>query len=248
MLEDCVDFHCHIDLFRDPTCFLEKLDKSIKLVAMTTTPLAFKQNCIWAQKYNIFPSLGLHPQIVDTKYANIIEFLKLLPKTDFVGEIGLDKSLQYKHTFDKQLEYFCQIVGELKKINKKIVSIHSLRAAEEVLTILQNNINTSNVYILHWYTGNYSQIKIAIKLGVYFSINNKMLISKNGSNIIAHLPIDKILLESDAPFANKTLSKDYYADLIHQISIIKHMDFETTKMIIHRNAQQILAFLNKNSH
>ena len=62
--------------------------------------------------------------------------------------------------------------------------------------------------ILHWYSGNLRTLRDAIDLGCYFSINQQMLLSKNGRDVVDALPIDKILVESDAPFS-KGLEHEY---------------------------------------
>ena len=40
-------------------------------------------------------------------------------------------------------------------------------------------------------------------MGCYFSINEMMTQSINGRKLISNIPIDKVLIESDAPFINK---------------------------------------------
>ena len=47
------------------------------------------------------------------------------------------------------------------------------------------------------------QLEKAIELGCYFSINPGMLKTKSGMEVIKAIPIDHVLLETDAPFALK---------------------------------------------
>ena len=55
---------------------------------------------------------------------------------------------------------------------------------------------------MHWYTGTLRNLEIALSRGYYFSINHQMIKSQNGRNIINRIPMDRILLESDAPFTS----------------------------------------------
>ena len=48
-----------------------------------------------------------------------------------------------------------------------------------------------------------AQLEKAIELGSYFSINPRMLKTKLGIEVIKAVPIDRVLLETDAPFAFK---------------------------------------------
>jgi TatD DNase family protein len=62
----------------------------VEVFAMTTTPLAWKRNNELARDCpNIRVGLGIHPQIVGTKEADIGLFERLIDEARYVGEIGL---------------------------------------------------------------------------------------------------------------------------------------------------------------
>ena len=69
------------------------------------------------------------------------------------------------------------------------------------MDILQNSQKrNNNIYILHWFTGTMGELKRAVEMGCYFSINPRMFKTKSGIEIIKKIPIECVLLESDAPF------------------------------------------------
>lgn len=116
----------------------------------------------------------------------------------------MDFSKGYIHTKDLQIKVFREIIELCERYGEKIVSIHSLKSAGTVLEILQEyKKKGNNKYILHWFTGSISQVERAIELGCYFSINPNMLKTKSGLEIIKRVPVTRILLETDAPFAIK---------------------------------------------
>lgn len=82
----------------------------------------------------------------------------------------------------------------------KILTIHSLNAVDMVLECL-NDHPKAGVPILHWFLATKTQISKAIDLGCYFSIGPAMLTSSRARKVIHWLPIDRILLETDGPFA-----------------------------------------------
>ena len=55
--------------------------------------------------------------------------------------------------------------------------------------------------ILHWFLGTKKELNRAIDLGCIFSVGPAMTVSQKGVKIIDRLPKDKILLETDGPFA-----------------------------------------------
>lgn len=92
----------------------------------------------------------------------------------------------------------------IKPATIKVVSIHSLKSASTIIEILEEyKTQKNNKYIFHWFTGSMSQLKKAIELGGYFSINPRMLKTKSGLEVINTVPIERMLLETDAPFTAK---------------------------------------------
>jgi TatD DNase family protein len=56
--------------------------------------------------------------------------------------------------------------------------------------------------IFHWYSGSIGVLTHAIALGHYFSVNPAMLKSPNGQRIIARIPRNRLLTETDGPFVS----------------------------------------------
>ena len=54
--------------------------------------------------------------------------------------------------------------------------------------------------VLHWFTGSRAEARRAGALGCYFSVNAEMMRTERGRNLIADLPADRILTETDGPF------------------------------------------------
>ena len=77
------------------------------------------------------------------------------------------------------------------------------------------NLSSCGV-ILHWYSGSMELMDEALKRGYYFSINHQMLQSANGRKIVDSIPIERILMESDAPFT-KGLDKNYTIEFMEPI-------------------------------
>ncbi|OGI29900.1 MAG: hypothetical protein A2287_10545 [Candidatus Melainabacteria bacterium RIFOXYA12_FULL_32_12] len=237
------DFHCHIDLFPNPPEIIEFFEKNkIFIVAATTTPKAWKQNKKWTQnKTFIRPSLGLHPQLINSKHFDYDLFSKLINESIYIGEIGLDGSNDYLTTFEKQKHYYEKILDVISQHDNKILSIHSLRAVEDVLNGIKKYLYKSkNKYILHWFTGTLKQSQQAINLNCYFSINHKMLSNSKGQELIKFLPLDKIVLESDAPFTIDKINNSYYKSLIANIAIIKSLSQDLVNKQIYKNSLQLM--------
>jgi TatD DNase family protein len=135
---------------------------------------------------------------------------------------------------------FEKIISSCNDAGNKVLTVHSRRAEKEVISIIGQAF--SGKVILHWYSGGLKEIEQAIVNGFYFSINYAMTQSENGRKIIDHIPIERILLETDGPFikVNHRPSTPLVVNLIlNKVAIIK----QQTKMLIHinQNLRKILS-------
>lgn len=197
-----IDTHCHYDMMESPEDYINKVEKTGNIaIGMTNIPSHFDMGYEHIRKYKkVRLALGFHPQLAGEHKEELSLFARYLGRTSYVGEIGLDFSSEYISTRDIQISCLRYILEELRGKNK-IISVHSIRAEKELLSLLQD-YNIKNV-IFHWYSGPLSLIPEIISEGYYFSINEAMTLSSSGRKIIDKIPIDKILTESDAPFNRK---------------------------------------------
>lgn len=143
-------------------------------------------------------ALGLHPLAVAAHYAELSDFIRMAPMVTHVGEIGLDFSKQGATTKERQLQAFRDIAKALSG-SRKFISLHSRGAENVVLEVLQEFGIESAVF--HWYTGPVEVLEKAIAQGCYFSVNPAMLKPAKGRSVIERIPRDRVLTESDGPYA-----------------------------------------------
>ena len=240
------DAHCHMDLMDDMPRFIREMQNShISIFAVGTTPKTYSREVQFCRdSTNIYVGLGMHPQLISSGYDDMLLFKSLIRKSHFIGEIGLDFSKEYVHTKDLQIEIFREILKLCELCGEKVISIHSLKSVNTVLEILQKyKKRDDNIYVLHWFTGSTSQLKKAIELGCYFSINPNMLKTKSGIEIIRRVPMNRMLIETDAPFVLKVQQvkevKKVIEETISEISDIVGVDGSRT---IFENATKIFRY------
>ncbi|MEG2013434.1 MAG: Qat anti-phage system TatD family nuclease QatD [Anaerovoracaceae bacterium] len=199
------DFHCHLDLMPSMMDFADEVRKrNISMLAVTTTPKAYEKEIAFFRSHkNVKVGLGLHPQLVSERYNELSLFEKNIRNADFIGEVGLDFNKQHYSSKEKQIFVFENIIKWCSQIGGKVISIHSVHSDKLVVDILEKyNCSKENKCVLHWFSGSMIQLNRAIEMGCYFSVNSFMIQSPNGHKLIPHIPIEKILIESDAPFIN----------------------------------------------
>ena len=110
-----MDFHCHLDLYDKPKEVIRSSEQEgIYILSVTTTPRAFPgTKRMAARAPRIRTALGLHPQLASERYTELKLFDLMLPETDYVGEIGLDGSREFKSSLDIQRTVFRHILSNV---------------------------------------------------------------------------------------------------------------------------------------
>ena len=195
-----VDMHCHLDLYPDPFSVAAKCRvKRIYVLSVTTTPKAWEgTRKLEAGCVRIRTALGLHPQLVHQRVHELELFDGLLAEARYVGEIGLDGGKGYKKYWDIQLKAFRHILRSVSKAGGRIMTIHSRSSASAVLDELKG---VTGIPILHWFSGTKDELRRAISMGCWFSVGPAMLCTKKGLQLTSEIPKDRVLTETDGPFA-----------------------------------------------
>lgn len=195
-----IDTHFHLDLDEQPAALAAEIDRrQVYTVAVSNAPSFYRvmRDQLGEQRF-VRLAVGLHPELVG-KYAHELEdLLELMTETRYVGEVGMDGSTPHRETLRDQRRVFEQVVSRANDLGDRVLSIHSRRAEGAVIDVLGPTF--SGTAILHWYSGPLSLVERALDVGAYFSINPAMCRSTVGKALIARLPRDRVLTETDGPF------------------------------------------------
>lgn len=197
-----IDFHCHLDLYPNPIAVRDEcIKRGLYVLSVTTTPSAWKgTSALAANSQRIRTGLGLHPQLAHERQKELVLFDRFLPETRYIGEIGLDGTPDFRSHWGSQIMVFEHVLTQCRAAGGKIMSLHSRSAAATVLDYLKE-LSGAGTPVLHWFSGSFSELDRAINLGCWFSIGPAMFASEKGRKLVARMPRERILTESDGPFA-----------------------------------------------
>lgn len=240
------DSHCHLDLMDNMVEIIKDVsESSLGIFAVGTTPKSYIREIEFCKNIpNIYVGLGMHPQLASSGYDDMFLFEKLVKSSSYIGEVGLDFGPEYFETKELQVSNFSKVIRLCEMYGNKVISIHSLKSTESVIDIIEkNHIDRNNTYIFHWFTGTLMQLKRAVDLGAYFSINPRMLRTKSGIEIIKNIPLNRILIETDAPFAVNVISVNDIEQKLSQLvtDISKIMGYDVRE-ILENNARQVYQY------
>ncbi|MDR0909155.1 MAG: TatD family hydrolase [Spirochaetaceae bacterium] len=153
---------------------------------------------------NVYHAVGVSPSEVQNPgrdYISIIEKSVQQPRVVAIGEIGLD---YFKRYGDKksQIELFITQLDLASKLGLPVI-IHNREAGQDILDVLRDRIPPRGG-VFHCYSENaaYAQQALDMGLNMYFSFAGNLTYrnAKNLHETVPVVPLDRLLVESEAPF------------------------------------------------
>jgi TatD DNase family protein len=204
------DTHCHPQFYQynnDRNEVIRRaLNGGVFMICAGTDLEMSKKGIELAQKHDgMWATVGLHPNDTGEFYDTMI-YHKMLSESKVVavGEVGLD----YYRTPEpekqkRQKEIFEQFIDMAQRTDMPMV-LHfrdspkgsSGRVHKDALEILPKDI----AGVSHSFTGNLDEAKEYISRGMYLGFNGIITFARQYDEVIKHVPIDRILLETDAPY------------------------------------------------
>jgi len=152
----------------------------------------------------IFAALGVHPTEENAREPTLEELLTLgqNKKVVGIGETGLDFHYATEEIDRKRHDRLFRLhIKAARELNKPLI-IHSRDADQEMIKILKEEHVGGVGGVLHCFTGGMAMALEAVALGFYISFSG-IITFKNAQNlreIAKILPLDKMLIETDAPY------------------------------------------------
>ncbi len=205
-----IDSHCHLDAFKN---YDEVISKALKagVKAIVTSGCSGKDNMKTleiARKYPnyVFPVIGIAPQeaMYMGSFDSAVSFLKENKAGVVgVGEIGLDFHWgKTPEQISKQRECF-ELFLDYAIFEKLPLVVHSREAEKEVLEVIMKK--GAEKVLLHCFSGDSSLAETAAEHGFLISVPPVPSITRE--KVIKHIPLENLLLETDAPYLGKEPSE-----------------------------------------
>jgi TatD DNase family protein len=238
-----VDAHCHLDLYQNPGTVAAGAEAaSTYTIAVTNSPGVFaRTEQLASGKRFVRAAAGLHPELVSSRRGEIEPLLTLLERVKYVGEIGLDYSMATPEEQQFQRRTLERIVTRCDQLGGRVLSIHSRRAAGDAVAIVGSASRCK--VILHWFSGSIAVARAGVAAGCFFSVNPSMLRSSAGRRLLAEVPEDRLLTESDGPFVRdgaRVVEPAAMSRLVESLAKVRGMGpSELGRMIVRNFARAV---------
>lgn len=249
-----IDTHAHYDdaafkADRDPILRGLK-DRGVeKLVNAAASMNGCRRTLKLTAQYDfIYGMLGVHPDDVEELTEADMDFIRenaSNPKITAIGEIGLDYHWDVAPR-EVQKKWFLRQI-EIAKEVKLPICVHSRDAAADTLAVLKEGKAWETGGVIHCYSYSAQLAEEYLSMGFYFGIGG-VVTFKNGrkcKEVVEMLPLDKILLETDAPylapepFRGKRNESPYLSYVAKEIAGIKGISEEEVIARTRANAYRL---------
>ncbi|MBO5443014.1 MAG: TatD family hydrolase [Alphaproteobacteria bacterium] len=205
-----VDSHCHLDFNDFEEDFEEVLNRA-KENGVTTILNAgnnineLEQQLELSEKYPfIYTAVGVHPhnasEYKDIKAEDFIAQTKH-KKVVGIGECGLDYYYDYSPK-EEQVKVFVEQIRAAQQTGLPLI-IHTRDADEDTIEILKEEYEKAPFSgEIHCFSSSKKLAEFALSIGFYLSASGIITFNKSNDlrDIFAEVPLDRLLVETDAPF------------------------------------------------
>lgn len=253
-----VDTHCHLDVDdfdTDRSAILERC----RAAGIYQIIIPAIQAAGWSkllelcqQEKGLYPALGLHPIYLESHRDGDIKALENIlasAKPLAIGEIGLDYFLAELDQQRQQKIFEAQL--QLAKETGLPVILHVRKAHDQVLATLRRIRVPGG--IAHAFNGSLQQAQQYLELGFKLGFGGTLTYerSKKIRQLARDLPIEAIVLETDAPdmvvsrHRGERNSPEYLPEILAALVAVRQEDAATLAQQTTDNAHAVLGLKNE---
>ena len=251
------DSHCHLNykgLVEDQQAVLERARSRGVTAMLNISTRESEWDAVIAtaeREPDVWATVGIHPHEADqhghVDTAKLVERAQH-PRVVGIGESGLDYYYDHSDRARQQASFRAHIAAA-RETGLPIV-VHTRDAEDDTAAILREEMG-KGAYpgVIHCFTASQAFADIALDLGFYISISG-IVTFKNARDLqatAAALPIDRLLIETDAPFLapvphrGKTGEPSFVADTAAFLAELRGDDLEELKEVTARNFHELFA-------
>lgn len=203
-----IDSHAHLDFPGYDEDREQMLERCWQAGLRAVIQVCFNRQTI-ARGFPLFENnpriwfaVGLHPQAADEydeETLALVEEKSRHPRVVAIGECGFDYFRDYARVPNQEQCFRAMI--RLARRRRLPLVIHSRDAKEDTLRVLREEGAEEVGGVMHCFSYDLETARQAIVLGFHISFPCFVTYPKrNQAEVVAGLPLERILLETDSPF------------------------------------------------
>ena len=204
------DSHCHLDdrvFAADIEAVIARAGKAgvLRMMCAGVTLETSQQAVALAEKFEgVHAAVGVHPHDVRHCTEAVLERLVELsghPRVCAWGEIGLDFNRMYSPRRSQE-KWFVRQLEIAARLALPII-FHERESRGRFLEILKSNAGGNLRGVVHCFSGSRGELERYLAMGLHIGITGIVTMPERGRNLrrmIAQIPSNRLLVETDAPY------------------------------------------------
>jgi len=250
-----IDCHAHLNMETE-----EELELKIKIakkedvhyiVCVNTNPKSFNHLIIENKYKELIKVIGVNRTLATGNFSPLISILRDALEEynpSGIGEIGLDYQTYWGPVFpEKQQEMFRAQLRLAREFNLPFV-IHSHDADKDLITLLEEEKAHDLRSQIHGCICGIETYKKLLDMGLFLSFGYIHLIDNKLRDLILHTPVERILTETDSPYAPTFQSLEGDSQpaevplITKEIAKLKGLEIKEFTSIVLKNAKNVFRF------
>ena len=217
------------------------------VIQCATDPQSIAQSRKLAEQFPfVRVAVGIHPEFVNNakpEWLDAVRQAAAHPAVCAIGEIGLDYYWEENAPREVQLDW-CRKQIELAKELDLPVILHDREAHEDTLNLIRE---TRPRGVVHCFSGSAEMARQVTDLGLYVGLGGAVTFknARKPVEVAASLPLDRLLLETDAPYMapvplrGKRCDSAMIAHTAARIAEIRGMEVDALLSATRENANRL---------
>jgi len=249
-----IDTHCHLDdnaFERDLPEIIQRAEnyRVGKIISIAESVESCYRTLKLAENFpEVYAVIGVHPHNADSfnelaksRLKNFLNHHKVVG----IGETGLDYYYDYSERKNQRNAFINHL--NIASENNLPVVIHCRDAYNDLIAILKEQNLSQIKGVVHCFSGNSANAKILIEMGFYISVTGAITF-KNANKlreVIKGISIDKLMLETDAPYLapepyrGKRNEPSYIIQIAKTLAEVKSLSIDDVERITTLNASKL---------
>lgn len=192
--------------FPDPEKIISDARNDGIICILTGTDM--KENILinkFVKTHDTYGTAGIHPHNADSAkkedFDRIEKIITENPKIVAVGECGLDYDRMFSEK-ENQIRCLEKHINLAEKLNKPLF-LHERSAAKDFIARFKKHPEICKKSVVHCFTGDRETLEKYLDMGFSIGITGWICDPKRASNLrnaVSVIPLDRILIETDAPY------------------------------------------------
>lgn len=250
-----IDTHCHLNYKplskKIPQVVSEAHNQGVeKLICIGTNLESSRESVHIAGNFeNVYAAVGIHPNDCENAPEDWKEQIIDLAghsKVVGIGETGVDL-YRSKDTLELQKEFFAEHINLARSLDLPVI-IHNRQADKAVMEVLEEL--EYEKFVMHCYSSDADYAEKVLELGGKISFTGNITYnSKKRSQAVQKIPLDRIMVETDAPFLTPSQVRDsnnynqpaFVTYVAEKIARLKNVELDEVEKVTTQNAIQFFS-------